>query len=218
MADTKISAESSAGALTGAEIVPVVRPSGSPPTYSNLRTTTQDIANLGGGGGGLELISTLTANNTASNLAWTGLTELDYLIHIAGLTPATNGADILLQFGTGATPTWLTSASYNWDWDYWLDTGLTGNQNDLAATGIKLANAVDNSGGGQIGAEVKMFGLSAARRHGVIYNSFRLNGGTLAYMRGRGTVDGTTAKTAVRLITSSGNLLSGSASLYRYVP
>lgn len=53
MADTKISAETAAGALTGAEIVPVVRSTGSPAAYSNLRTTTQAIADLGGGGGGL---------------------------------------------------------------------------------------------------------------------------------------------------------------------
>ena len=46
MADTKISAETDAGTLTGAEIVPVVRPSGSPPAYSNLRTTAQAIADL----------------------------------------------------------------------------------------------------------------------------------------------------------------------------
>lgn len=52
MADTKISAETAAGTLDGTEIVPVVRASGSPATYSNLRTTAQAIADLGGGGGG----------------------------------------------------------------------------------------------------------------------------------------------------------------------
>lgn len=46
MADIKISAETSAGALDGTEIVPVVRGTGSPPTYANRRTTAQAIANL----------------------------------------------------------------------------------------------------------------------------------------------------------------------------
>ena len=46
MADTKISAETAAGALTGSEIVPVVQGG------VNKRTTTGAIAALGGGGGG----------------------------------------------------------------------------------------------------------------------------------------------------------------------
>lgn len=47
MANVKASAESDAGTLDGTEIVRLSRGSGSPPTYSNVRTTTQAIANLG---------------------------------------------------------------------------------------------------------------------------------------------------------------------------
>lgn len=45
MADTKISALTAAAALTGAEIVPIVQ------SGVTVRTTAQDIADLGGGGG-----------------------------------------------------------------------------------------------------------------------------------------------------------------------
>lgn len=72
MADTKISDESSAGTLTGAEIVPVVRPSGSPPSYTNLRTTTQDIADLVGLGD-----VNITSPTTKSWLHYNGLQWID---------------------------------------------------------------------------------------------------------------------------------------------
>lgn len=49
MANTKISNLSAAGALTGTEPVPIVQGG------VTVKTTTQDIANLGGGGGGLTL-------------------------------------------------------------------------------------------------------------------------------------------------------------------
>ena len=66
MADTKISAESDAGTLTGAEIVPVVRGTGSPPSYSNLRTTDLEIAMLTGLyslAAGVPTIASMTAVN-----------------------------------------------------------------------------------------------------------------------------------------------------------
>lgn len=69
MADTKISDETSAGALDGTEIVPVVRPvAGSPITYLNRRTTAQTIANLSTSGlysltAGVPTIGSMTAVN-----------------------------------------------------------------------------------------------------------------------------------------------------------
>lgn len=65
MADTRISDFTSAGTLDGAEIVPVVRGSGSPVTYSNLRTTSQAISDLSRGlydlSAGVPTISSMTA-------------------------------------------------------------------------------------------------------------------------------------------------------------
>ena len=214
MADTKISAETSAGALDGTEIVPVVRGTGSPPTYSNLRTTTQDIADLGGGGGALSLVSTLTANNTAASLEWTGLTDSNYLIVVRALQPATNVVDIYLQFGTGAGPTWGTSGYHSGN-RYWVESsGVNGLTNYVSQAGIIIANVVDNTNGGLLSTIIKMFGLSLSNRHSAMFETMRLNAGVVANLIGAGTASGTTAKTAVRLITSAGNLASGTASLY----
>lgn len=166
----------------------------------------------------LSLISTLTANNTSSTLAWTGLTGNDYLMIIRGLQPAANGTDIMLQFGTGAGPTWITTG-YWWYWIYVVEgSGISGVQQGSTAGGIFIANVVDNSGGGLVGGELKMFGLSLAQRHTINFHTNRLNGGTIANLNGHGNVSGTIAKTAVRLITSAGNLFAGSASLYLIAP
>lgn len=215
MSDTKTSDEAAAGALDGSELVRIVQGG------ANAQTTTQDIADLGGGGGAgsLELISTLTANNTADNLAWTGLTGDDYLMIVRALQPATNAVDINLQFGTGATPTWITASTYKWYADFWVEsTNGVGSQSNTAGPGVQLGNAIDNTNGGLVGCKIQFFGLSAAIRHMAIFDGYRLNGGVPARIGGRGTAAGSTAKTAVRLITSSGNLASGSASLYRIVP
>lgn len=173
----------------------------------------------GGSAGNLVLISTLTANNTATSLEWTGLTDNDFLLNVRGLTPATNGADIYLQFGTGAGPTWITAATYKYFADYWVEsTNAIGTQSSTGAIGVQLGNVVDNTNGGLIACRINLHDLSAAVRHMVFFDGYRLNGGVPARIGGRGTAAGSTAKTAVRLITSAGNLLSGAASLYKYVP
>lgn len=62
MANTKTSDESAASALTGSELVRIVQGGAS------VRTTTQDIADLGGGGGwGYTLVSGATATLADSN-------------------------------------------------------------------------------------------------------------------------------------------------------
>ncbi len=64
MANEKISAMTNAGTLTGAELVPIVQGG------ANVKTTTQDIANLGGGGvlaGGLGIsLDTITNPGTTA--------------------------------------------------------------------------------------------------------------------------------------------------------
>ncbi len=215
MADTKISDETSAGALDGLEIVPVVRNAGgSPPSYLNRRTTTQDIANLNVGS--LTFISTLTANNTADNLTWTGLTADHYLIVAKALQPATNGVDMLLQFGQGGTPTWLTSG-YRENFFFIVDQSTSGLQQSTAQTGIRLGNAVDNSNGGLLLSIIEMFGLASAVKHAIRSYSLRYNAGTLAQLDGFAFYNtDTTAITAARIKTTSGNIASGTASLYRF--
>ena len=83
MADKKISALSSAGALAGTEPVPIVQGG------VTVKTTVQDIANLAGGGGG---ITKATAAGTDT-----------YTTTITGVTSYTDGDTYLIRFTNGNT-------------------------------------------------------------------------------------------------------------------
>lgn len=104
MPDTKISALSDAGALTGTEIVPLANGA------ANERTTTQAIANLGGGGA-ITLISTQVASASAS-LDFTGLTGTHWKMVGKLLRPATSAAQSLVRIGVGGTPTYAVTGYY----------------------------------------------------------------------------------------------------------
>lgn len=209
MPDTKISDLPDAGALTGSELVPLAGGG------ANERTTTQAIADLGGGGA-ISLVATRTADNTGTTLEWTGLTGDKYLMLIEGLTPATDNADIRVQFGQGATPTWLT-ANYTHVYRFLAMAGGAGNGQTFTASdgGVLIANTVDNGNGGLIRGRIECVGLSKTMTHGVAFDVSRSNANIFTILTGIGHYTGdTTACTAIRLIASAGNLASGSASLY----
>lgn len=209
MADTKISAETAASALTGAEIVPVVQGG------ANRRTTAQDIADLGGGGA-MTLIGTVAANNTADNIAFTGLTGDRYLLVIENLVPATAGADLIVQLGEGGTPTYQTSG-YAYVYTYTgidvVDGGVT-----RAITASNLGPMLASSGSAGIPhGRVHLNGLSQAKRHAADFVFVLHANGNGKYYDTRGSgvfLTDTTAITAIRIITSAGNIASGNVSLY----
>jgi Uncharacterized conserved protein (DUF2190) len=82
MADTKISAMTSAGTLTGSEEVPVVQ------SGSNVKTTVQDIADLASASG----IPHATASGTDT-----------YTVSITGVTAYNDGDAYLIRFTNGNT-------------------------------------------------------------------------------------------------------------------
>lgn len=86
MADTKISAMTSAGALTGTEEVPVVQ------SGANVKTTVQDIADLASGGSGG--IAHTVASGTDT-----------YTATVTGVTSYADGDAYLVKFTNGNTDT-----------------------------------------------------------------------------------------------------------------
>jgi hypothetical protein len=104
MANRKVTDFTSAGALTGAEIVPVVRSGNT----DNFRTTTAAIAALAGGGASPTLALALTQlgaiamNNTANayfaaGQVFSASADAHYVDGVDGVTPG------MLQFDTAGT-------------------------------------------------------------------------------------------------------------------
>jgi hypothetical protein len=182
----------------------------------NVTATGADCTG-GGGTSGLSLISTLTATNTATNLAWTGLTGSRYMLVIENLVPATDGATLVAQFGQGGTPTYKTTG-YQYNLTFFSITSVdSGTVRNNAATGFPIGAAVHNTNGIE-NCQINFTGLSAAVRHSVNFTavSETSSAGNNTYNQYGGgvyTAD-TTAITAIRIITDGGNLASGSASLY----
>lgn len=206
MADTKISDETSAGTLDGAEIIPVVRGSGSPIIYVNRRTTAQDIANLALG---MKLISTQIASGSAQ-LDFTGLTGGTKTYKAIGrvLIPATNDATLHVRIGTGGTPTYDTGANYrNSGWALGSN-GFNASFSGEAQTSIKLHIGESSTG---VGAafEITFAGPTVIGTFSSGASDTHDYGGAL-----HGRWGGGTTFTALRFFQSSGNITSGSISLY----
>jgi hypothetical protein len=169
----------------------------------------------GGGAGSLTLISTLTANNTATTLAWTGLgsTYNSYLLVYRGLILA-NAAEVCLQFGTGGSPTWLATG-YDWaaDATYSAADHPAGSTNDSQ---IHLHGLAAGSNTAQFDGTVHINNIpSTTQNTAAMYQSLLSAAGAAPpATHGAGIVESGTAKTSIRLVSSSGNIVSGTASLY----
>ncbi len=172
-----------------------------------------------GVGGALTLISTQTASSSAS-LSWTGLgsTYITYLLDCNGMQPVTNSVQLLLQFGEGSTPTWVTS-SYRTAETYQAGSG---NTISGASNGGNSGVGLDSGGvlnGSSYVEEVKAW-ISNIQTSGVYHMAY----GQSLFMSSINpwtTIDefegfggDTNAITALRVLYSSGNISSGQCSLY----
>lgn len=150
---------------------------------------------------------------------FTGLSNTynTYKIVITDLIPATNGDDLNLRVGTGGTPTYQSGAgAYGWTWAYnqWsAGAGVLGSMGD---TKINLVNtSMSNTGTHPTGGEILILNPSQSSADHVILsdmlcrsasNLFRTNGG--------GIYLSSTAVTAIRIYCGSGNITSGTFTLY----
>lgn len=82
---------------------------------TGLTFTSGTLSASGGSSGALALISTQSTSGTGATLQWTGLTTTynSYKLIGTGAYCSNGGGRLLIQFGTGSTPTWITG-SYSW--------------------------------------------------------------------------------------------------------
>ena len=119
-----------------------------------------------------------------------------------------------LQLGYGGTPTWITSG-YNW-------LGPSMNSSSSSVTKISQAGATANgfypkyytstSGYGASVVDITGFANGIAQSYTCI--EFSYNGVGNYYTSTSGTVSNSNTITAIRLISASGTIASGTASLY----
>ena len=170
-------------------------------------------------------ISTQTASGAAS-MQWTGLgtSYNDYVLQCPYVYPGTDHANVFIQFGEGATPTWQ-SANYVWMQSY-VNSGASP---AVAAGGSATTDSGINVEAGGVPGVVNQ----AASIRAIIYNipssTYYQNVSLTTTIAGNGSstsgyffsgggsfVGDTTPKTAVRVIAASGTI-TGSCSLWGIV-
>lgn len=163
--------------------------------------------------GATSLISTQTASASAS-LAWTGLATATAWRLIGNLlVPATNSTGLAFVVGTGGTPTYVTSG-YN------FALTLFSSANSSASFGAEAqASAALNDGTGANAAPGTSFDILITTDNAtfVMYNGTTIFRGQTSHYRS-GAIGGDAAVaaaiTAIKITEASGNITSGSASLY----
>jgi hypothetical protein len=160
------------------------------------------------GGGAMTLISTQTASSSSS-IAWTGLTLDKYVLIINNLTPSASD-QIVITFGTGAGPTYLSSGYY-----YQNIVGgtssVTGVGNSSTGKIFLYANAGANTRG--VSGIINFTGLTNTSAATLTGNTVSI--GTSSQNLVTGGVNPGAQVTAIQLTyNGSANFSSGSASLY----
>lgn len=185
---------------------------------ASLVEASDTIVSAGGasadlGDGTMSVVSTQTASGSAS-LQWTGLTAgTSWKIVGRLLVPATNSTGLLIQLGTGATPTWKTTG-YDFG-EQWF--GSTNNGSGFGATnqsGHPVDDGTLSNTGSGVSFEIAILTDNASWVHFTGTATFQ---NTVATARAlfsgtRGNI--AAAITGFRLIMGSGNIATGNATLY----
>jgi hypothetical protein len=173
------------------------------------------------GNGAMILISTQTASNSAT-LQWTGLSTYNiYKLYCYGLNAVNDANTLVAQFGTGAGPTWSTT-NYNGRVDTAQSLGgalaeyaATGTRIDLSNTNISNETDAD----GYIDATLyNLPNTTGINKEMLFHNSYRpydgSHGAETVIGEGYDWGDQSVAVTAIKLYYTSGNINSGTCSLY----
>lgn len=203
-----------APSVAGTTVLTLPSTSGYVQAPATVGTNGQFLTSAGGGAptwsaapaSAMTLISTQTASSSSS-LSWTGLTGYNnYVLIINSLV--NGGTYINLQFGTGASPTYITSGYYLTSIEYY--GGLAGNTQtnqaqinltyDSAATNLSATYYLYNF------TNSKTVGLTSSGMFDTTYNQRNIIK--------NGQVSNSSIITAVKLFPDSGSFTSGTASLY----
>jgi len=159
--------------------------------------------------GGIVFINTLTAS-TSSTIDFTGLSGYSkYLIIFENVLASASGT-LSLRFGTGATPTYLTS-SYGFQYSG-VTSGSSTNSDRITLVSALAATSAPGMSG-SLFVEGMLSGYTSVQ--GLFYYTDVTSGSQYSSLVSAGTNwSSTVAKTALRFLPNPGNITSGTFSLY----
>jgi hypothetical protein len=161
----------------------------------------------------ITLISTQTASSSSS-ISWTGLIGYNNYLLIASGIDFSGNDYLALEFGTGGTPTYVTTGYYVSMTS--VDVGSTTTVNSYRISNYSSAFLNNpNQSILKINCVCYIFGMTNSNNTTL---SFQSNGVTSvpaygSYV-GQSTLTNTTAKTAIRVSGGNSNTFSGKLSLY----
>jgi hypothetical protein len=187
--------------------------------------TTAGMRSLAGIRAAPQIVAEAAANNSASLDITTGLDDTFdcYELEILSLVPASNDVSLALRVGTGAGPTWQAGVGAYETQAAWA-TNATLVFLGGAATGVFLSaaaggnNSVGNQTGASISGVVEIVNPEAALFPALSFRTryMRPTGSGGASVTGAGVYLTSGAITGLRVLFSSGNIVSGSVRLIGY--
>jgi hypothetical protein len=161
---------------------------------------------------GMQFISTQTASSSAA-LQWTGLSSSynSFRLVCSKLVPSTTSVLIKVQVGEGAGPTWETG-SYAVNMVSQISTESFNSTN---YSGFPMANNGIGVSGGYTALDLTFYQLGASATWNSIESGYTSTTSTPAEHSGGGYYYGdTNTITALKVFYSSGNITSGTCTLY----
>lgn len=212
------------GGASGAPTRLAIGTSGQIPTVSGGTLVYQTPASSGGG---LTLLNTLTASNSATLTDTTSLTSAydEYQIHFQNIVPVTNATNFFLRVSTNGGTSYDSGANYAWSSLFYnpggsVLRGASSGQTYIDIDGQFNTDSLSNSStdGGFSGMFMLVNPLSNSVQkkfygQGAFTNS---SGPIPSNSNVSGTYQSTSAVNALQFFMSSGNIASGVIRIYGF--
>lgn len=166
----------------------------------------------------MNYISEQTASNSASLAFTSGVdsTYRYYIIILRNIKPATDGANLILTMSTDGGSTYLASTGYKYGLFRVTNDAATGARGSTGTSSIELADNLGNGAAEALDGEIRLWNMPSTTNQKSV--SIDTTWEDAASDRFRSTGGGanttTSAVNAVKLAMSSGNIASGTATLY----
>lgn len=139
----------------------------------------------------------------------------EYVITFTGIIPATNTQNLLLEVSTDGGSTWHTAGTdYKRAINVLSDAGTNAPSGSTGEAALNLTSGQSNNSGRPMGGNLYLFGPSASTLQAINWQMSYFDGTNTKLVTGGGLYTGGAAINGLRFLFSSGNITSGTFSLY----